>query len=690
MFANNFLGRFARRANAQDPVYPGLGLPLRHNPQMDRGHYPIGAHGSCIGSQSDLLPVRELAMLNIMESLTDKKDWHKKVFDDTIVSKWRKEALAIPDKFFWDLALRGKSQWWNSDGEVIVSDDMVHVKSLEGILNETTFDCCIEELRSKAKYYEKSGLIPTLDACASVVKADNLVPADLQESLRKAFEELKKEQSENPDWHPNSEDMVQDLVHPSMYPLVYGRSKALKEEVVGVSDAIQKWAGKGEIIPKDVLIFDQNSYVNYDVGGSEVPPQYWSDTYQWLPSNVAFQEDGTVKFTSYINNLHPEKFPHIYCTIEKLIEAALPAWDQCLAVSNGYDERDGAGRTKSRFPYPDNPDDENEENWTPSDTEAFKDVEVNWKEVSDRVEFDPQWDDETQKKWELFRKPAIPEPEFEDVNYEREAEKRLAEKFRDSGLQVIVKMASIELTPEKPEFPEGGWHVEGQMNEHICGTALYYLDSENISSSNLSFRMQTSAYLNEDIEVGQDAYHWMEQIYGTSLGCGSSPCLQNYGSVETRQGRLLAFPNVFQHRVSPFRLEDPTKPGHRRFIALWLVDPTRRVISTANVPPQQLDWFLNALGSTNESLQAALEKFPAELVALMKEKGLVPNVSTANGGRLPPELMKMVRENFDANTMPMSQEEAKEHRIRLMKARSGFVMMAEKGWLQHSYSFCEH
>lgn len=82
------------------------------------------------------------------------------------------------------------------------------------------------------------------------------------------------------------------------------------------------------------------------------------------------------------------------------------------------------------------------------------------------------------------------------------------------------------------------------MNEHICATALYYLDSENITDTSLSFRMQTSAYMEDGYDVGQDGYHWMEQIYGTGLGGGGSPCLQNYGSVETRQGRLLAFPNV--------------------------------------------------------------------------------------------------------------------------------------------------
>jgi hypothetical protein len=55
--------------------------------------------------------------------------------------------------------------------------------------------------------------------------------------------------------------------------------------------------------------------------------------------------------------------------------------------------------------------------------------------------------------------------------------------------------------------------------------------------------------------------------------------------VETKQGRLLAFPNVFHYRVLPFELEDKTKLGHRRFIALWLVDLLTRVINTGNVPP---------------------------------------------------------------------------------------------------------
>ena len=85
------------------------------------------------------------------------------------------------------------------------------------------------------------------------------------------------------------------------------------------------------------------------------------------------------------------------------------------------------------------------------------------------------------------------------------------------------------------------WEYEG--NERICASALYYLDSENVTTSHLSFRMQTSSDTNADISVPQEQYTWLEKFYGTELGT-DAPCLQNYGSVETRPGRLLVFPNV--------------------------------------------------------------------------------------------------------------------------------------------------
>lgn len=89
------------------------------------------------------------------------------------------------------------------------------------------------------------------------------------------------------------------------------------------------------------------------IGGDKVHPSFWSNRYQWLPANVKFQDDGSVKFTSYINNLHPVRHKEVYATIEKLVERALPAWDYCLARrKRGSFKLVGGGRVEPRFPKP--------------------------------------------------------------------------------------------------------------------------------------------------------------------------------------------------------------------------------------------------------------------------------------------------------------------------------------------------
>ena len=69
------------------PKYPGLGLPLRYIPE-DRHLYPTGVNNEVYSIY--VLAVRELAMMVIMEKLTDKADWHKKVFDEEVSEQlWR-------------------------------------------------------------------------------------------------------------------------------------------------------------------------------------------------------------------------------------------------------------------------------------------------------------------------------------------------------------------------------------------------------------------------------------------------------------------------------------------------------------------------------------------------------------------------------------------------------------------------
>lgn len=115
--------------------------------------------------------------------------------------------------------------------------------------------------------------------------------------------------------------------------------------------------------------------------------------------------------------------------------------------------------------------------------------------------------------------------------------------------------------------------------------------------------------------------------------------MQNVGSAVTQEGRCLAFPNIYQHLVSPFSLRDKAKPGHRKILVFFLVDPNVRIPSTSDVGPQQEAW-----------IRAAVE-------------------GTQLWQRLPPELHEIIWEKLDAVT----EEQARAYREQLMEERTAFV-----------------
>ncbi len=93
------------------PLYPGVNLPLRYLaqggvPGIDL--YRLGSFEGAEGAQTELLHMREVAMMILMDRLTDKPNWHEKVFDDTIVGKWRSEALTQPEDAVFDEIIAGK------------------------------------------------------------------------------------------------------------------------------------------------------------------------------------------------------------------------------------------------------------------------------------------------------------------------------------------------------------------------------------------------------------------------------------------------------------------------------------------------------------------------------------------------------------------------------------------------------
>ncbi len=153
----------------------------------------------------------------------------------------------------------------------------------------------------------------------------------------------------------------------------------------------------------------------------------------------------------------------------------------------------------------------------------------------------------------------------------------------------------------------------------------------------------------------QDDHEGIEELYGVKQ---DGPKVQEIGRVVTREGRLLAFPNVFQHRVAPFKLEDSSKPGHRKILALFLIDPHCRIISTANVPPQQKDWWDPEIRDSGR-----LAKLPKEIVD---------------------QVFK------DVEDFPISLKEAKELRLALMEERKVYVKEVNEDIQSYRFYFCEH
>lgn len=133
--------------------------------------------------------------------------------------------------------------------------------------------------------------------------------------------------------------------------------------------------------------------------------------------------------------------------------------------------------------------------------------------------------------------------------------------------------------------------------------------------------------------------------------------VQEIGRVVTREGRLLAFPNVFQHRVDPFKLQDRSKPGHRKILALFLVDPHCHIISTANVPPQQKDWWSLKIRDSER-----LATIPKEIVDQIVG---------------------------DVDDFPISLGEAKELRLKLMEERREYMELVKDEIEYRPLEFCK-
>jgi hypothetical protein len=624
---------------------PGFGFPV----ELELHPEDRFTHGIREWFQEPNITARELAMLSFMDKITDKPTWSTDVFDDKATSQLYQEALRSrlisPQTWVWCLSeLQDKARIFQSSGRILVyntgvviyKSDVVEdeetrtvikdeVSVLESLFSSdtTTLDPVSDPHRQthrlvdpllypliygKSRVLDKGGIVPLDDMFQHISKcniAPNIPVVGIHLLLGPAWyypPEWGMHSERGTSWSTNFQRLPCEVdfsessgtavritsyingLHPRNHDLYRAIEKL-------ISTSIEPW--------NDVLIKQ---------GCGRFPTRIKTYGIPYEPPPPDFDRLAEA-------GKHPGSETYYAAIEEAKTYCAQPDF-------NPYDSSDDEKPfCRSRYKEPDDFD-----AWYRSGGDLALPVRVRYGRLTHFVHPEPgtaytyqQW--KAGQAWEAIikRKACDYRPDVEAPTAQIPHETyrvALQESFRQKGLQVIVKIDRIELDSSESSFPGSDWHVEGLHNEHIVANSMYILEEENTSEPRIDFRQETRLDLDEFTynKYGLEALlkvfdvHYKEQIL---QGSHAPASLQRLGSVGLPVGRLLAWPNVLHHRITPFELVDKTKSGHRSFLTLSLVDPSYRICSTRNVPPQDHDWW------ADQALAAALPRnigVPRELV----------------------------------------------------------------------------
>ncbi|KAJ3112525.1 hypothetical protein HDU96_004465 [Phlyctochytrium bullatum] len=437
--------------------------------------------------------------------------------------------------------------------------------------------------------------------------SDNIVPAPLAARLTSLLAPVEAEALTQGRWHPEAPHTL-DVIHPSHHCGVYKRTRYSVTPHVVLGDHILR-------LPRHVL--DAVDHAGADDENGEAADV--SRRFQWLPSEFDVDARGRVTIRSYINNLHPRRYGELYRVIAGVFQYLLPMFERAVGCISDPDARPGAPvRVAYDADKVETLDDFISSRWeehkasSMGDRRAFLELvrlSLNEDGEGAAAPEDDEWlsEDEEEDLFRQYYENLYDDGQIDDDLYVEKPEFPPFDAFMEEWglsmmnkphhdlhgqrLKVIVKVSAIHLTPENPTYPGGSWHLEGTANECIAATGIYYYSVDNIADSTVQFRTT----IHEDqIPYHQSEHHWIERIFG--LRNDVSLNVQPAGHVRTAEHRALVFPNTQQHRVPPFGLRDPTKPGHRKMLVFFLVHPDANVPSTLHVPPQQNEWAVEELG----------------------------------------------------------------------------------------------
>ncbi|KDQ59187.1 hypothetical protein JAAARDRAFT_33915 [Jaapia argillacea MUCL 33604] len=582
------------------------------------------------GNDMDFLTLKEFRLWTLTSQILEKPNWWQKVHDETIVAKWRKEFIdqdVDMVRTMWRVKTREEINAAIAEAAAGGHDEVDwqefrRKRWPRDPLNEVQLDYIFDNLRWLAEQRDvNTGIQAT--GINRVYQSLELVPSNLKAALISGASVLESVPEAEKDWHPGTNDQVLNLVHPSLFCFRIGKS------------LVKKYDGTLYVPTEEEYLVRLSDFDDAD--SFSVSTQH-----QWLPTDFDVSSTGAVTSLGYINNLHPDLHKPLTTTITSILQRFIPLWDRVLSATLSPEHLVIRPDPYGWYEHINDqePDDNDYKNNGILDIKAYNTAFHEYKQ---------------EVKWPLIPDPPpfTPPPVDDDVHFSLKGRK----------IQVIVKMANIVLTPENPKYEGGSWHVEGMENERIVSTGLYYYHSSNISESKLGFRKAVGGGdQGMDIPYEQSDNQGYLAAYGIDGDRGYLN--QELGTVVTKEDKCLAFPNIYQHRVAPFELVDPTKPGLRKILCFFLVDPTTTILSTSKVPPQQHEWYFREIRKPS-----SLSALPLELFDMVND-----------------ELMEAPERPGGIITM----EQAKEERQKLMDERANFRVEHNKEIFEMEFNMCEH
>lgn len=211
----------------------------------------------------------EKVYLQISFQIKRKLNWQTKVFDVEIMEKYRKEfnqeAFGYEeDPDFIDLS-EGEEERDDFEPDEWERDTSV-AKPIPFQLEKQKFreivDLAIEDAQTLATLMKEKNQDWTL-VNPHITLADSILPQELREALLAEVERL---ENTKPDYHPNTDDMVLDIVHPSLFCAIAGKT------------VYRRFDGKLEVCSKPRSNYSQIY-----------------DKFQWLPAEFEILSSGMVQ-----------------------------------------------------------------------------------------------------------------------------------------------------------------------------------------------------------------------------------------------------------------------------------------------------------------------------------------------------------------------------------------------------------